>query len=106
MYVTSMVAVQHWFDKRRAMATGLAVSGSGVGTLTFGYLTQKLVEDVGWRNTVRIQVNSSKMLLCFDKGLKKRFFLNSNDGIMRLSQFCEIMKWKTSQNHVSRDKFS
>lgn len=61
MYVTSMVAVQHWFDKRRAMATGLAVSGSGVGTLTFGYLTQRLVDDMGWRNTVRIQV----MLIVF-----------------------------------------
>ena len=30
MYVTSMVTVQHYFSKRRAMATGLAVSGSGV----------------------------------------------------------------------------
>ena len=31
MYVTSMVCVQHYFSNRRAMATGLAVSGSGVG---------------------------------------------------------------------------
>ncbi|ELU17411.1 hypothetical protein CAPTEDRAFT_225743 [Capitella teleta] len=49
MYVTSMVAVQHYFDKRRAMATGLAVSGSGVGTLTFGLLTRSLTDRLGWR---------------------------------------------------------
>ena len=47
MYVTSMVAVQHYFDKKRAMATGLAVSGSGVGTLVFGFLTQTLLDSFG-----------------------------------------------------------
>lgn len=55
MYVTSMVAVQHYFDRRRAMATGLAVSGSGVGTLTFGLLTRRLSDLVGWRWTLVIE---------------------------------------------------
>lgn len=55
MYVTSMVAVQHYFDKRRAMATGLAVSGSGVGTLTFGLLTRKLLDSLGWRWTLVVE---------------------------------------------------
>ena len=55
MYVTSMVTVQHYFDKRRAMATGIAVSGSGVGTLTFGLLTSYLLDEVGWQWTLRIQ---------------------------------------------------
>lgn len=55
MYVTSMVAVQHYFDKKRAMATGLAVSGSGVGTLVFGILTQKLLDTLGWRYTLVVE---------------------------------------------------
>lgn len=44
MYFSSMVAVQHYFDKRRALATGLAVSGSGVGMLIFGLLTRILLD--------------------------------------------------------------
>ena len=56
MYVTSMVAVQHYFLKKRAMATGFAVAGSGVGTLVFGYLTQYLIETMGWRKTLIIEV--------------------------------------------------
>ena len=55
MYVTSMVAVQHWFDRKRAMATGLAVSGSGVGTLVFGFLTQYLLDSFDWQWTLRIE---------------------------------------------------
>ncbi len=55
MYVTSMVAVQHWFDRKRAMATGLAVSGSGVGTLVFGFLTQYLLDTFDWQWTLRIE---------------------------------------------------
>ena len=39
MYVTSMVAVQHYFSTKRAMATGIAVAGSGVGTLFFGLVS-------------------------------------------------------------------
>ena len=55
MYLTSMVAVQHWFDRKRAMATGLAVSGSGVGTLVFGFLTQYLLDSFDWQWTLRIE---------------------------------------------------
>ena len=55
MYVTSMVAVQHYFDSKRSMATGLAVSGSGVGTLVFGFLVQFLIDSYGWRWTMVIE---------------------------------------------------
>ena len=55
MYVTSMVTVQHYFDSKRAMATGIAVSGSGVGTLVFGIVTMRLINSVEWRWTLRIQ---------------------------------------------------
>jgi len=61
MYVTSMVTVQHYFESKRAMATGIAVSGSGVGTLVFGFLTQYLLDQYGWRNCLRVE--SALMLL-------------------------------------------
>jgi len=55
MYVTSMVTVQHYFEKKRAMATGIAVSGSGMGTLVFGFLVEFLISNFGWRNALRIE---------------------------------------------------
>ncbi|KAI0237018.1 Monocarboxylate transporter 12 [Lamellibrachia satsuma] len=55
MYVTSMVAVQHYFSRRRAMATGLAVAGSGVGTLFFGFVTPELLRVLHWRWTLVVE---------------------------------------------------
>ena len=49
MYTTSMVVVQHYFEKRRAMATGVAVSGSGCGPFLFGLLLPFLFKRVAWR---------------------------------------------------------
>ena len=58
MYVTSMVTVQHYFEKKRAMATGIAVSGSGMGTLVFGFLVEWLISRFGWRDALRIEVSA------------------------------------------------
>ena len=52
MYVTSVVVVQHYFDQKRALATGLAVSGGGAGSLIFGIFTPFLLKAVGWRWTL------------------------------------------------------
>lgn len=51
MYVTSMVCVQHYFDKYRALATGIAVSGSGIGLLAFASFIPILKDKLGWRYT-------------------------------------------------------
>ena len=49
-YVPALGAVQRWFIKRRGFASGLAVSGIGVGTLVMPPLALHLVESVGWRH--------------------------------------------------------
>lgn len=49
-YVPVLGAVQRWFVKRRGFASGLAVSGIGVGTLVVPPLASILIEAVGWRN--------------------------------------------------------
>jgi len=43
------------FDKHMAFATGLAISGSGIGTLAFAPLFDALLTNVGWKETFRVQ---------------------------------------------------
>jgi MFS family permease len=49
-YVPALGAVQRWFVKRRGFASGLAVSGIGVGTLVMPPLASHLVLALGWRH--------------------------------------------------------
>jgi MFS family permease len=48
-YVPAVGAVQRWFVRRRGFASGLAVSGIGVGTLVMPPLASFLIESLGWR---------------------------------------------------------
>jgi len=41
--------VGYYFDKKRAMATGVSVCGSGIGTFVFAPVGSFLVENYGWR---------------------------------------------------------
>jgi len=49
-YVPVIGAVQRWFVRRRGFASGIAVSGIGVGTLLMPPLASFLIEAVGWRH--------------------------------------------------------
>jgi len=48
-YVPAVGAVQRWFSRRRGLASGLAVSGIGVGTLVMPPLASILISAFGWR---------------------------------------------------------
>jgi MFS family permease len=50
-YVPVLGAVQRWFVRRRGFASGLAVSGIGVGTLAMPPLAAFLIAASGWRET-------------------------------------------------------
>lgn len=49
-YVPAIGAVQRWFVKRRGFASGIAVSGIGVGTLAMPPLASWLIGILGWRD--------------------------------------------------------
>ena len=53
-YVPAIAAVQRWFARRRALASGLAVSGIGVGTLVLPPLATFLVAHIAWRDAYRV----------------------------------------------------
>src|SRR5262249_31448397 len=48
-YVPAVGAVQRWFCRRRGFASGIAVSGIGVGTVVMPPVASFLIGTLGWR---------------------------------------------------------
>jgi MFS family permease len=53
-YVPAVAAVQRWFLRRRGFASGLAVSGIGVGTLVVPPIAKLMIDALDWRETYLI----------------------------------------------------
>uniref|UniRef100_A0A1L8DEN9 Putative monocarboxylate transporter n=1 Tax=Nyssomyia neivai TaxID=330878 RepID=A0A1L8DEN9_9DIPT len=53
-YVTAVVSIAFWFDKKRTFATGIGASGTGLGTFIYAPFTQWLIDTFGWRGATLI----------------------------------------------------
>ena len=53
-YMSSLIVVGMYFDRKRAIATGIATSGSGLGTFAYAYVTNILLDKYDWKGTVLI----------------------------------------------------
>jgi MFS family permease len=51
IYIPAYLIISFHFDKKRALATGLAVSGSGFGVFILPPLAEFLIDMFGWMNT-------------------------------------------------------
>ncbi|PIO74491.1 hypothetical protein TELCIR_03498, partial [Teladorsagia circumcincta] len=49
MYCPAIVIVTMYFEKRRSLATGIAVTGAGVGTMVFSPINDYVMSRYGWR---------------------------------------------------------
>ena len=54
IYLPAIVSVTCYFEKKRSLATGIAVCGSGLGTFVFAPLTGYLIVEYGWRGAMLI----------------------------------------------------
>ena len=55
IYVPAIVSVGYYFDKRRSLAMGIAVCGSGIGTFIFSPLNRVLNEHFDWQGAFLIK---------------------------------------------------
>jgi MFS family permease len=51
-YTPAVAAVQPWFDRNRGVASGIALSGTGLGTLLMPLLARWLIDSQGWRTAL------------------------------------------------------
>lgn len=54
IYVPAVVFISIYFENKRSLATGIASSGSGIGTIIFAPLSQILLDTYGWRGMVEL----------------------------------------------------
>lgn len=54
IYLPAIVAVGYYFESKRAIATGIAVAGSGVGTMVMPFVAEYCIANIGWKYTVWI----------------------------------------------------
>lgn len=52
MYHCAFVMVGHYFEKRRALATGITACGSGVGTFIFAQIGSIMLHSYGWKGSM------------------------------------------------------
>ena len=54
-FIPSIVAVSFYFEKRRSIAIGIAVCGTGIGTFAVAPLTNALLSEYSWKGTTLIE---------------------------------------------------
>lgn len=70
IYTAATISVGYYFEKYRALATGIAVCGSSIGGLSLSPLFAHIVVSEGWQKTMRIQ--SYLMFICMLASLAYR----------------------------------
>lgn len=64
-YVTAVVSIAFWFDKKRTLAVGLGACGTGIGTFVYAPMTTYFIEEFGWRGCVLLLAGTFfNMIVC------------------------------------------
>ena len=63
VYAPMLATVGGWFERRRALALGVTVSGIGLGILVAAPLSARLIDTYGWRVTYLIYAAASSVIL-------------------------------------------
>ena len=96
-FVPSIVILGDYFDKRLALANGLATSGSGVGSLLASPAINYSLRVVGWKNSMRILSGAATFLLvgCFlfrPYNIRKKRDRKRVPG--QCARLCDVSIWK------------
>ncbi|KAI7905912.1 major facilitator superfamily domain-containing protein [Cokeromyces recurvatus] len=68
-FSSSITLPSQWFNSKRALATGIALSGSSIGGVCLSPMIEKQFTTIGLRNTLRVQGCFGFGLLCLSTAL-------------------------------------
>lgn len=103
-YVTSVVMVAFYFEKKRAFATGLAVCGSGLGTFLFAPLIEYLIKEYTWRGSFLVLSGITLNLVVCGALLKPLKFSPEEQWKRKLEVFEKMSK--TVSRSISKASLS
>ncbi|ORZ01415.1 major facilitator superfamily domain-containing protein [Syncephalastrum racemosum] len=71
VFSCSVTLPTQWFYKNRGLATGIAVSGSGIGGVALAPLSTHLIQQLGYRQALRVLGGMYFGILCIAVGLAR-----------------------------------
>jgi len=61
IYVPAVITTGFYFERWRALATGIAVCGSGIGAFLLAPISDILVKNFGWRGALLFQAGEHRL---------------------------------------------
>lgn len=80
MYCPAIIAVTMYFEKRRSLATGIAVTGAGVGTVVFSTINEFVISSYGWRAVFLVFVGAFALCIVCGSTFRPLPFQEVSDG--------------------------
>ena len=65
LFITQVVVVTYWFDKKLALATGIAECGSGIGVAVFAVIGGIFIDSYTWKGAMLILAGLISLCLVF-----------------------------------------
>jgi predicted MFS family arabinose efflux permease len=95
VFFPSVFLPTQWFMRRRGLATGIAVSGSGFGGLAMGPLTRALIDLSGYRWCLRyLAIGSFAVLLLATMLARENKLVKAQDEVVSITSQSQRKKQK------------
>lgn len=79
VYFPALAIISHYFEKRKGLATGIAVSGAGIGGMVLGPTTRLLIFQYEWRKSLLYTgLFGGAVLLFISLAIRTKLTANSN----------------------------
>ncbi|KAM8851596.1 LOW QUALITY PROTEIN: monocarboxylate transporter 12-B-like [Synchiropus picturatus] len=101
-YTTSIAMVGKYFSERKALAYGIAMSGSGIGTFVLAPAVQMLIELYSWRGALLV-LGGFVANLCVCGALMRPLDADAADGMSQSSESCPSSDLDSDSTGSSED---
>jgi MFS family permease len=107
IYLPAVTVAPTWFDKRRGLALGIIVSGTGVGGVMWAPALRAMNESIGFRNALRVAgtvggflLFLSGLVMKWEPGYRERILLETQATSKQRLRFLRIglINWRIARS--------